>query len=160
MGERRRRERRRDLRPVAQRVALKPLTLGTLALSAAMVALFGQGASDLGGLSMLACAAGFFTNAAIVGLYSIFARTFPTHVRAAGTGFAIGVGRGGAALSPWIAGLLFEGGFALPQVAGAMACGSVLAFGALLFLRFRDADGSAHGSPRRHPKDALETFPL
>ncbi len=39
---------------------------------------------------------------------AIFARAFPTHVRAFGTGWAIGVGRGGAALAPWVAGLLFK----------------------------------------------------
>ena len=52
--------------------------------------------------------AGFFTNAGIVGLYAIFAHAYPTHVRATGTGFAIGVGRGGSVLAPAVAGFLFQ----------------------------------------------------
>ena len=78
--------------------------------------------------------AGFFTNAGVVGLYAIFAQAFPTHVRATGTGFAIGVGRGGAAISPIIAGLLFEAGFGLQGVAIAMAAGAGIAAVALLLL--------------------------
>ena len=65
---------------------------------------------------------------------------FPTHVRATGTGFAIGVGRGGAVLAPVIAGYLFQAGFALKIVAVIMASGSLLAAAALLVLKVRDAD--------------------
>ena len=65
---------------------------------------------------------------------------FPTHVRATGTGFAIGVGRGGAALAPVIAGYLFQAGFALQTVALIMAGGSLLAAAALLALKVRDGD--------------------
>jgi MFS family permease len=81
-----------------------------------------------------------FTNAAIVGLYALFAKVFPTHVRATGTGFAIGVGRGGAALAPIIAGYLFEYGFGLQAVALAMGSGSLLAAVVLLVLKDRAAD--------------------
>jgi hypothetical protein len=48
-------------------------------------------------------------------------------VRAGGTGFAIGFGRGGSALGPMIAGFLFAAGAGLWIVAMAMAVGSVLA---------------------------------
>jgi len=65
---------------------------------------------------------------------------FPTHVRATGTGFAIGVGRGGAALAPIIAGYLFHAGYALSTVALVMATGSLIAAAAVLALRVRDAD--------------------
>jgi MFS family permease len=85
-------------------------------------------------------AAGLFTNSAIVGLYALFAKVFPTHVRATGTGFAIGVGRGGAALAPIIAGYLFQAGFALQNVAIVMGSGSLLAAFALFFLKERDGD--------------------
>lgn len=116
----------------AQRFALKPMTIGVLAMSSIMVALFGAaGVGSLGGLAALACAGGLFTNSAVVGLYTIFARAFPTHVRATGTGFAIGVGRGGAALSPILAGFLFSAGLPLGGVAIALACGSLLAAVAL-----------------------------
>lgn len=131
---------------LAQRVDLKRLTLVTLALSSVTVVLFGAaGASTLTILSALACLSGFCTNAAIVGYYTIFARAFPTHVRATGTGFVIGVGRGGAALSPILAGFLFDGGISLSGVAIVMACGSLVSLAALAFTRLRLAD-VVHGA--------------
>ena len=80
----------------------------------------------------------------MVGLYALFAQGFPTEVRAGGTGFAIGVGRGGAALGPIIAGLLFEAGAGLQVVAIIMGSGSLMAAVALLFLRLnRTPDSNA-----------------
>lgn len=127
---------------LAQRFALKPMTIAVLAMSSIMVALFGaSGVRSLGGLAALACASGLFTNSAIVGLYTIFARAFPTHVRATGTGFVIGVGRGGAALSPILAGYLFAAGLPLAGVAIVLALGSLVAAFALagVTLRFEGA---------------------
>ncbi|MEG3145352.1 MFS transporter [Sphingomonas sp. RT2P30] len=127
---------------LAQRFALKPMTVAVLAMSSIMVALFGAaGVRSLGGLAALACASGLFTNSALVGLYTIFARAFPTHVRATGTGFVIGVGRGGAALSPILAGYLFAAGLPLAGVAIALALGSLVAALALagVTLRFEGA---------------------
>jgi len=125
---------------IATRVALKPLTLVTLLAGALMVVRFGRGAADLASLKTTLAFAGLFTNAAIAGFYLLFAHVFPTHVRATGTGFAIGVGRGGAMIAPVIAGYLFQAGLALQTVALVMACGSVLAAVALLALTVREAD--------------------
>jgi MFS family permease len=77
----------------------------------------------------------FFGNAAVSGLYSIAAYAFPTHVRATGTGFVIGVGRGGAVLSPWLAGYLLNQGATLPTLGMVMGVGSLLAALILMFLR-------------------------
>jgi MFS family permease len=99
-----------------------------------MVNVFGQGQVTLTQLALVAACAGFFTNAAVVGLYALFAESFPTRVRAGGTGFVIGVGRGGAVLGPIIAGLLFESGQGLAGVAFCMALGSLVAVGMLLLL--------------------------
>jgi benzoate transport len=125
---------------IATRLGVKPLTLFTLFAGALMVAWFGRGAADLTSLATTLAFTGFFTNAAIAGLYMLFAQVFPTHVRATGTGFAIGVGRGGAMLAPVIAGYLFRAGFALQPVALMMACGSLLSAAALFALRVREAD--------------------
>lgn len=123
---------------LAQRFQLKPMTVVVLAMSSVMVALFGAaGVRSYGGLAALACASGLFTNSALVGLYTIFARAFPTHVRATGTGFAIGVGRGGAALSPILAGFLFQAGLPLAGVAIALALGSLVAAFALAGVKLR-----------------------
>jgi benzoate transport len=124
------------------RVAPRPLVLAVMVASTVMVSLFGLGQSDLQGLSLAAAAAGFFTNAGIVGLYAIVAASFPTSVRAGGTGFVIGMGRGGAVLGPVCGGLLFQVGFGLPVVATIMACGSLLAALAIFVLPRREATGN------------------
>ena len=124
----------------ATRIGLRPLTVCTLLAGALMVARFGRGAPDLDSLKSTLAVTGLFTNAAIAGFYLLFAQVFPTHVRATGTGFAIGVGRGGAVLAPIIAGYLLNAGLAVRIVALIMACGSLLAAAALLALRAREAD--------------------
>jgi benzoate transport len=122
---------------IATRVALKPLTVATLVGSSAMVVWFGRGPPDLAALSSTVAIAGMFTNSAIGGYYLLFARVFPTHVRATGTGFAIGVGRGGAVLAPVIAGYMLQAGLGLQAVATMMAMGSLLSAAALLALKVR-----------------------
>ena len=84
---------------------------------------------------MLGITVGFFGNAAVSGLYSIVAYAFPTHVRATGTGFVIGIGRGGAVISPIIAGYLLQNHVTLPTVGLVMGAGSLLAAGVLIFLK-------------------------
>lgn len=119
------------------RVAVRRLVIGAMVVSTVMVIVFGQGQQTLAGLATIAGAAGFFTNAGVVGLYALFAKAFPTEVRAGGTGFVIGVGRGGAALGPIVAGILFTAGFGLSGVAVIMACGSL--FGAIAVLMLKEA---------------------
>jgi MFS family permease len=119
------------------RFNVKLLTITVMILSTVMVTVFGSSAADLGRLSLICAVAGFCTNAGIVGMYAIFAQAFPTHARASGTGFAIGVGRGGSVLAPILAGFLFTAGFGLPSVAFAMALGSLLAAGALMLLKLK-----------------------
>ena len=103
------------LSALTQRVGVRPLVIVAMLLAAVMVTVFGQGQADLAQLSLVAGIAGMCTNAAIVGLYAIVAQSYPTAVRAGGTGFIIGVGRGGAALGPIIAGFLFARGAACPS---------------------------------------------
>jgi benzoate transport len=127
---------------LTQKLPLKPLTIVTMLLATAGVAFFGHSPANLDSLAWRCAGAGFFGNAGIVGMYAIFARAYPTHVRAFGTGWAIGVGRGGAALAPWIAGLLFQHGQPVPNVALVMALGSTVAALALLFLKMRPDETS------------------
>jgi MFS family permease len=122
---------------IATRVGLKGLTIVTLVGSSAMVVWFGHGSSNLAALASTVAIAGLFTNSAIGGYYLLFAKVFPTHVRATGSGFAVGMGRGGAVLAPIIAGYLFQAGFGLQAVATTMATGSLLSAAALLALKVR-----------------------
>jgi benzoate transport len=125
---------------IATRVSLKALTLVTLVGSSLMVAWFGRGSPDLAALSGTVAIAGLFTNSGIGGYYLLFAKVFPTHVRATGTGFAVGVGRAGAVLAPIIAGYLFQAGFGMQAVATMMAMGSLLSAAALLALKVGASD--------------------
>ncbi|WP_421854095.1 MFS transporter [Novosphingobium sp.] len=125
------------------RFGIKWPTIVMLLLGAAAVAVFGLGGSEttLVGWRFAVFCTGFATNAAIVGFYSAFAHGFPAHVRATGTGFAIGAGRIGAAGSPILAGDLFaKAGLSLFTVSAIMACGSVMAAALMLMLALREAD--------------------
>jgi benzoate transport len=137
---------------LALRYSVKMLTIGVLVLSTVAVTVFGRTPPDLQQLSMVCLIAGFCTNAGIVGLYAIVAQAFPTHVRAFGTGFTIGVGRGGAALAPVIAGYLFNFGYSLPTVAITMAIGSLIGAAVLTMLKL-DSDRTV-GIPVPQPGPA------
>jgi MFS family permease len=128
---------------LTQRFSVKHLTIVVMILSTVMVVIFGRVPADLHKLSVICAVAGFCTNAAIVGMYAIFAHAFPTHVRASGTGFAVGVGRGGSVIAPIIAGFLFKWGYELPTVAVLMSFGSVVAAGLLMLLKIKPNQSDA-----------------
>jgi len=117
------------------RFDLRRLTIGAMIMSTISVIIYGSYGSDLTQITLICVVCGFFINAAINGMYAIFAHAYPTQVRAAGTGFAIGFGRGGSILAPIAAGYMFDGGVGVPVVAAILAMGSLLAAIALLFLR-------------------------
>jgi benzoate transport len=119
---------------LTQKFAVRALTIANMFIATVMVSLFGITPHDLTMLSAVCAVAGFFINGAIVGMYALFAQSFPTHVRAFGTGFAIGLGRGGSFLAPIIAGYLFVAGFDLSVVSVIMGLGSTMAAIVLLIL--------------------------
>jgi benzoate transport len=122
---------------LSSRFATRNLMFAALVMSSIMIYVFGKGYSELDQLSAVACIAGFFINGGVVGLYALFADHYPDNLRASGTGFSIGLGRGGAAASPIIAGILFTAGYGLSLVATFMAFGSVVAAVVLVFLKAR-----------------------
>ena len=117
-------------------------TITLLLLGSVAVTAFGLGRETLEGWRVATFMTGFTTNAAIVGFYSAFARGFPVHARATGTGLVLGIGRIGAAGSPILAGTLFAwlGDDQLLVVSTVMAIGSVIAAMLLLILPFGDTD--------------------
>ena len=122
---------------LSSRFATRNLMFVALVMSSIMIYVFGKGYSELDQLSAVAYIAGFFINGGVVGLYALFADHYPDNLRASGTGFSIGLGRGGAAASPIIAGILFTAGYGLSLVATFMAFGSVVAAIVLVFLKVR-----------------------
>jgi len=123
---------------LARRLPLIWLMVAGMVMSIVMVNVFGQGQADLHKLVLIVAATGFFTNFGLAGLYALSAQVFPTSLRASGTGFVIGVGRGGAALSPIIAGFLFQAGLELSTVALIMSMGTALSIGLLVVLKMRN----------------------
>jgi MFS family permease len=120
---------------LTQKFGVKTLTIAVLLASTVAVTAFGRTPADLQRLSIICGVCGFCINAGIVGLYAIIAQVFPTHIRASGTGFTIGVGRGGSVFAPIIAGFLFLAGYSLPTVAFALGLGSLFAGTVLMFLK-------------------------
>jgi benzoate transport len=122
---------------LSQRFALKPLTIISMVLGSGATVVFGNSPPSLQMLAFLVAVAGFFTNGAIAGMYALFAKAFPTHVRASGTGVAIGIGRGGSVFAPMIAGFLFKDGVGVPTVSLVMAAGSLAAALVLSMLKLK-----------------------
>jgi MFS family permease len=106
---------------------IKRATMVALAMAVLLVIRFGMGQTTLAGWTLSVLLVGLFTNSAIVGFYSAWAAAYPTHIRATGTGFALSIGRGGAALSPYLAGLLFASNMGLFKVSMIMGTGSLVA---------------------------------
>jgi MFS family permease len=130
---------------------IKGPTIACMVLGAAAVVYFGMGHDTLNYWRLSTFLQMFFLNAAIVGFYAAFARGFPAYARGSGTGFALGIGRAGAAGSPVVAGYLFTafGGAStekghliahLMPVSLVMTAGSLIGIVALLLLPLRDAD--------------------
>lgn len=106
---------------------VRRLVAGALVCGAAAVAIFGLVSTELGRLTLVVAAAGFCIIGANSGFYSIVAQSFPSQLRASGTGFVIGAGRAGSAVGPIAAGLLFQAGWSLGAVSAVMATGCLIA---------------------------------
>lgn len=128
---------------LTRRIPVKYLTAAVMAIGGVMVILFGQTTGDLGRLSLAVSLAGFFTTCGTIGLYAMFARAYPTHARAFGAGFSIGIGRGGAILGPVLAGLLFNVGVGLPAAATCMSLGIFVAAVLMVLVRPRSHETPA-----------------
>lgn len=136
------------------RFSLKSLTIFTFVLAWVFTVVFGSAPAELGTIKLYVAMAGFFTNAGIVGMYAILAQVFPTHARASGTGFAVGIGRGGSVLSPILAGYLLDGGLSLTMVSAVMGFGSVVAAIILLALKL-DSGGRMAGKKTGQEEEGL-----
>lgn len=109
------------------RVDIRHLVFVSMLATAATLILFGLAPRDPSTLSVILVLLGFASSAAVVGLYPIISRSYPTALRATGAGFIVGFGRIGSALGPVAAGVLFSLSAGIPGVAAMMALGSLLA---------------------------------
>lgn len=131
----------------SQRFTLRPLVAGAMLAGFVAIGLFGIAGADLTRLSVTAAVAAFFINAGVVGMYPLLAAAYPAALRASGTGFVIGIGRGGSALGPVVAGALFASGGSLLLVSLVMGLGGILAAAMILLLpRERASAAIEYGS--------------
>ncbi|QIB66911.1 MFS transporter [Kineobactrum salinum] len=121
----------------AHYLGLKRLALAVLAGMGLTLILFGRLPADLDALRITAALAGLCLYGGMISLYAVIARTFPTHVRASGTGFVIGVGRVTSAMAPLLGGFLFDIGLDRGGVTTLLACGALVAAGLMLAYRVR-----------------------
>lgn len=119
----------------SQRVSLRPMVIATMIAGFLAIGLFGTGPNDLVMLSLSVALAAFFINAGVVGMYPLMGECFPAGIRASGIGFVIGVGRGGSAVGPVLAGTLFAQGGDLLTVSLVMGAGGLVAALMILLLK-------------------------
>ena len=131
-----------------QRFSVRPLVIGAMLIGFVGIGVFGLGFNDLTQLSIIAAIAAFFINAGVVGMYPILVKTYPASLRASGTGFVIGIGRGGSAVGPVVAGALFAGGSGLLLVSLTAGSGALVA-ALMLFLLPRAGAENAEALARR-----------
>lgn len=128
----------------SQRFRVVPLMVGSMVAGFLGLVVFGLGTWNLQQMAAICAVTGVFVNAAVVGLYPVMAQTFPASLRASGIGFAIGVGRGGAAIGPMVAGALFTLGYSLLVVSAVMGAGALLAAAIILMLERTQSNRRPH----------------
>lgn len=96
---------------LSARFPLSRVLAAFMLITAVMLLLFtGIGSSYLAALGM-GLLIGLFSNGCVAGLYALSPLLYGASIRATGVGWAIGIGRGGAILSPTVAGLMLDGGW-------------------------------------------------
>jgi benzoate transport len=138
---------------LASRFGIYRLLIAYMVIAAIVMPFFGLLASSgLVVLVPMALVLGYFLFACMGGLYTVIAAIYPAEVRNTGTGFAIGMGRFGAVVGPYLAGWLLARHWTVPQIYTAFALALLLAAG-LLTLLYRAQ------SARQQPSSVVATAP-
>ena len=107
----------------------KPISFFFFGAGLFLAVIFFWRPQDIAWLNFLIFAIGFLLQGAFTAMYALTARVYPTAIRATGIGWAAGLGRIGAILSPVIAGYLVAQGwemyslfllFAVPIIAASV----------------------------------------
>ena len=112
---------------VALRVDVTKVTAFFYIGLAIMLALIASLSPSLFAITSLIAITGFFTHGAMIGLYSTVPSLYPVELRAAGSGWAIGISRLGAVFGPLIGGYLLGFGVSEQQLFYAFIPASLLA---------------------------------
>jgi predicted MFS family arabinose efflux permease len=111
----------------AYRLGLRTTTISALLLSTVLMVWLGQTAHISVQMAITPPLLGFFNTCGLLAIYAYMSRLFPGPIRATGIGFAMGVGRAGAALAPMVTGYLFAIGLQLSFVTLVIGIGSAIA---------------------------------
>jgi AAHS family 4-hydroxybenzoate transporter-like MFS transporter len=111
---------------MSARLGLQRVICGFLIITAGLMVLFGFVSGSVW-LLVLFGLIGFGIQGGFVGMYSLAAKLYPTHVRATGVGWAVGAGRIGAVVGPIVGGLLIGMGWTLSANFIAFAIPALLA---------------------------------
>lgn len=101
---------------LAARIGLRTLLVMYLTASAVLLVLFGAVASSLDIAMPVAVVIGAAISGCIGGIYALTPMLYPARARTTGMGWAIGMGRIGAVLAPFSAGLLIDAGWHVPSL--------------------------------------------
>jgi len=96
----------------AANIGLTKLIGCFLAMAGTLMLAFGVLFEHLN-LFVLLFVIGFFLQGGFVGMYSASAKLYPTEVRATGVGWALGLGRFGAVVGPYVGGLFIASGYSM-----------------------------------------------
>ena len=99
---------------LADSSGLKRLIAGFLLAAAVLLILFGGVHMPVALVLLTAFAIGLTLQGGFNGIYPLATCVYPVQVRSSGLGWAMGLGRAGGILGPWLAGLILS--FHLPQI--------------------------------------------
>jgi benzoate transport len=120
---------------LSHRIAVNYIGATYMVLGVAAMTLFGLLEANLGPLLIVAFLIGFFVAGAIIGLYAIVPELYPAEIRNTGTGWALGIGRLGAVIGPYVAGLMIDAGWERSLYYFALSTPLLVSLAAILYLR-------------------------
>ena len=115
-------------------VRVSRLGASFMVLAVASMIVFGRLDIDLTPMLLTAFLIGFFLAASMISLYAALPDLYPASVRNTGTGWALGIGRLGAVIGPYVAGVLIGAGWERASFYFAMALPLFISAVAFLWL--------------------------
>ncbi len=114
-----------------------------MVLSVVFMTVFGLLATNLALMLGVTFLIGFCLAGSMIGLYVIIPDVYPARMRSTGTGWAIGIGRLGAVLGPYLAGVLIAAGWDRSMYYFVLSLPLLVAMVIVLRLRILKADQSS-----------------
>ena len=119
---------------MSARFKLQKLTATYMLLSAICISAFGLYSDNLTLAMYAAALVGFFIMGSITALYVLSPKLYPPEIRTTGMGWAIGIGRIGAIISPFMTGVLLDLGWTTSSLFYVFAAPMIIAMLAIIYL--------------------------